>query len=254
MSHKNVEKPSLLNNVEKTGLLNKVAIVTGGTRGIGAAIAERLLEEGCGVAVCGTSRRSVDAAVARLKPAGEVFGAVCDVSKFDSVKTFIGEVMQRFQGVDILVNNAGTGTFRPTAALAPEEWDRMISLNLSGVYYCCHEILPILKTRGGGDIINISSLAAKNPFAGGAAYNASKFGLNGFSEAMMLDHRSDGVRVCSIMPGSVATEFGGGPADAGADWKIAPEDIAEVVVSLLHMPARTTISRIEIRPSRPPGK
>jgi NADP-dependent 3-hydroxy acid dehydrogenase YdfG len=183
-----------------------------------------------------------------------VFGAVADVSKLAQVKTFISAVLRRFEVADILINNAGAGTFRPVAELSPEEWDRMIGLNLSGVYYCCHEVLPILRHRGGGDIINISSLAAKNPFAGGAGYNASKFGLNGFSEAMMLDHRSDGIRVSSIMPGSVATDFGNSGSDTGAEWKIAPEDIAEVVVTLLRMPARTTISRVEIRPSRPPRK
>jgi NADP-dependent 3-hydroxy acid dehydrogenase YdfG len=138
------------------------------------------------------------------------------------------------------------------AELEPEDFDRMIAVNLSGVYYSCHEILPIYKQRGGGDIINISSLAGRNPFAGGAGYNASKFGLNGFSEAMMLDHRQEGVRVSYVMPGSVATEFGGQSADAAAQWKIAPEDIAEVVATLLRMPRRTTVSRVEIRPSLPP--
>ena len=243
-------------NTEKSSLLNKVAVVTGGTRGIGLAIAERLLEEGVKVAFCGTRRESVDAAMAQFfsHGFGEAMGEVADVSKLDQVKTFVAAVMDRFGGIDILINNAGAGVFRPVAELTPEEWDRMIALNLSGVYYCCHEILPILINKHGGDIINISSLAAKNPFAGGAGYNASKFGLNGFSEAMMLDHRREGVRVSSIMPGSVATEFGGLGADAGADWKIAPEDIAEVVMTLLKMPARTTVSRVEIRPSKPPRK
>lgn len=129
----------------------------------------------------------------------------------------------------------------------------MLALNLSGVYYCCHEILPIFrKDAAGGDVINISSLAGANAFAGGAGYNATKFGLNGFSEAMMMDHRKEGVRVSYIMPGSVDTEFGGG--SKGAEWKVAPEDIADVVVTLLRMPRRTTVSRVEIRPSMPPGK
>ncbi|HZL56667.1 MAG TPA: SDR family oxidoreductase [Bryobacteraceae bacterium] len=241
-------------NTEKSSLLNKVAVVTGGTRGIGRAIVERLLSEGVKVAFCGTRRESVDEAMAELSSHGDAMGKVADVSKLDQVKRFVAAVMDRFGGVDILINNAGAGVFRSVAELTPEEWDRTIALNLSGVYYCCHEILPILINKHGGDIINISSLAAKNPFAGGAGYNASKFGLNGFSEAMMLDHRSDGVRVSSIMPGSVATEFGGHGADTGADWKIAPEDIAEVVVTLLKMPARTNISRVEIRPSQPPRK
>jgi 3-oxoacyl-[acyl-carrier protein] reductase len=161
-------------------------------------------------------------------------------------------VMEHFGRIDGWINNAGVGSFRPVAELAPEEWERMIGLNLTGVYYCCHEVLPIFKQQQSGDIVNISSLAGRNPFAGGSGYNASKFGLNGFSEAMMLDHRNDGVRVSYIMPGSVSTGFGGGPAESGADWKIAPEDVAEVVITLLCMPQRTTVSRVEIRPSRPP--
>jgi 3-oxoacyl-[acyl-carrier protein] reductase len=235
-------------------LSNKVAIVTGGTRGIGRATAERLLDAGAKVAICGTSQKTVDAAVSRLQAHGEVFGTVADVSRLEDVKRLIAEAQQKFDDVNILINNAAVGIFRAVGDLSPEEWEKTIGLNLSGVYYCCHEILPIFRQRGGGDIVNISSLAGRNPFAGGAAYNASKFGLNGFSEALMLDHRNEGVRVSCIMPGSVATGFGGGPENGGAEWKIAPEDIAEVVVNLLRMPARTTVSRVEIRPSRPPGK
>ncbi len=235
-------------------LTGKAALITGGTRGIGRAIAERLLEEGMRVAICGTSKTSLDAAMSKLSPMGTVLGLLGDVSSLPSVKQLIAETHKAFGTIDVLVNNAGIGVFRPTAELDPADWDRMIALNLSGAYYCSHEILPIFKQAGGGDIVNVSSLAGKNPFAGGAGYNASKFGLNGFSEAMMLDHRSDGVRVTSIMPGSVATEFGGGPAEAGADWKIAPEDVAEVVACMLRMPRRTTVSRIEIRPSRPKSK
>jgi len=146
------------------------------------------------------------------------------------------------------VNNAGVGVFASVEQLSPAEWHRMIDLNLSGVYYCCHEAIPRMKAAGGGYIINISSLAGKNPFAGGAGYNASKFGLNGFTEAMMLDHRKDDIRVSYIMPGSVDTRFSDGPP---ASWKIAPEDIAEVVVMLAAMPQRTLVSRVEIRPLKP---
>ena len=235
-------------------LTGKVALITGGTRGIGRAIAERLLEEGMRVSICGTSKTSLDAAMSKLSTKGVVLGLLGDVSDLPSVKQLVAETHKAFGTIDVLVNNAGVGVFHPTAELDPADWDRMIALNLSGAYYCSHEILPIFKQAGGGDIVNVSSLAGKNPFAGGAGYNASKFGLNGFSEAMMLDHRGDGIRVTSIMPGSVATEFGGGPADAGADWKIAPEDVAEVVACMLRMPRRTTVSRIEIRPSRPKSK
>jgi 3-oxoacyl-[acyl-carrier protein] reductase len=242
-------------------LENKVAIVTGGTRGIGRAIAARLLAEGARVAICGTRQNSVDAALDVLSPKDKVFGMVADVSKLEDVRGFVGAVQQRFGAIHILVNNAGAGLFRSVAELTPEEWQRTIGLNLSGVYYCCHEVLPIFRQAGGGDVVNISSLAGKNAFAGGAAYNASKFGLNGFSEAMMLDYRNAGVRVSTIMPGSVDTEFGGGHSSSQREgnneknaWKIATEDVAEIVVNVLGMPRRTTISAVEVRPSRPPGK
>ncbi len=238
----------------------KAAVITGGTRGIGRAIAARLLEEGARVAICGAQQKSVDDAVTFLSPRGDVFGMAADISKLDDVRRFVQAAHQRFGRIDILVNNAGSGVFRNVTDLTPEEWRRMIDLNLTGAYYCSHEILPILRQGGGGDVINISSLAGKNAFAGGAGYNASKFGLNGFSEAMMLDIRNDGIRVSTIMPGSVNTEFGGphGSGESGADernaWKIAPEDIADIVLSVLRMPRRTTISQIEVRPSRPPRK
>jgi 3-oxoacyl-[acyl-carrier protein] reductase len=232
----------------------KVAVVTGGTRGIGRAIVERLLKEGVRVAFCGTSQKTVDDAGRRLREMGDVLGSVADISKLPEVKGFIAAVMERFGTIDILVNNAGVGIFAKVAALEPAQWERMIGLNLSGTYYCCHEVLPIFQTGGGGDVLNISSLAGKNAFASGGGYNATKFGLNGFSEAMMLDHRNDGVRVSYIMPGSVDTEFGGGTPDSVSAWKIAPEDIADIVVAILRMPGRTTVSRVEIRPSRPPQK
>jgi len=132
-----------------------------------------------------------------------------------------------------------------------EDWRRMIDLNLSGVFYCSREALQRFNNCGGGYIINISSLAGKNAFSGGAGYNASKFGLNGFSEAMMLDHRYDNVRVSYIMPGSVDTKFGHNDGASDAEWKIAPADVAEVVVDLLRLPQRTLVSRIEMRPLKP---
>src|SRR5579863_6104090 len=234
---------------------SRVAIVTGGTRGIGRAVAGRLLAEGARVAICGTRQKSVDDALEFLTPKERVFGMVADVSKLEDVRRFIGAVRERFGAVHILINNAGAGIFRGVADLTPEEWQRMIGLNLTAAYYCCHEILPILIQGGGGDVVNISSLAGKNAFAGGAGYNASKFGLNGFSKAKMLDHRNAGVRVSTIMPGSVDTEFGGSQPDSDKNaWKIAPEDIADIVATVLRMPRRTTISQIEVRPSRPPGK
>lgn len=241
-------------------IANKVAVITGGTRGIGFAIAERLLGEGASVAICGTRQKSVDEALAHWQCPDKCFGLVADVSKFENVSRFAAAVKQRFGAVHILVNNAGAGIFATVGELTPEQWQRTIAVNLNGAYYCSHEFLPMLRQSGGGDVIHISSLAGKNAFTGGAAYNASKFGLNGFSEAMMLDYRNEGLRVSTIMPGSVGTEFGGnqgGQAHVNTDrnaWKIQPEDIAEIVVSVLRMPRRTTVSQIEVRPSRPPAK
>ncbi|MDQ2899952.1 MAG: SDR family oxidoreductase [Acidobacteriota bacterium] len=237
-------------------LAGQVAMVTGGTRGIGRAIAERLLREGARVAICGRSQDGVARAVDEMStnPGGEIMGERADVASLEDVRNFFAKVDDRFGKLDILINNAGVGIFRSVAELAPEDWHRMIDLNLTGVYYCCHEALPRFRKGGkGGYVINIGSLAGKNPFAGGAGYNASKFGLNGFAEAMMLDHRNDDVRVSTIMPGSVDTDFGSevNPGGSRADWKIAPEDIAEVVVALVRMPQRTLISRVEIRPSKP---
>ena len=229
-------------------LRGKVAIVTGGTRGIGRAIAERLLVEGAAVAICGTSPGSVEQATAAMNKAGrKVVGEVADVSREAEVRRFFRSVDERLGTVDFLINNAGVGIFQSVLNLTPEDWHRMIDLNLSGVYYCSREAVQRMAGRG-GYIINIGSLAGKNAFAGGAGYNASKFGLNGFSEAMMMDHRYDNVRVSEIMPGSVATEFG---SSGPADWKIAPEDIAEVVMTMLVMPGRTLLSRVEMRPSKP---
>jgi 3-oxoacyl-[acyl-carrier protein] reductase len=235
-------------------LKGKHAVVTGGTRGIGRAIAAQLLQAGAAVAICGRTRDSVDRATTELKqsPGGDVFGAPADVSISDQVRSFFAAVESRFGGLDILVNNAGAGIFRGIQDLTLEDWHNTVDLNLSGVFYCCHYGLPLLRKQGEGYIIQISSLAGINAFAGGAAYNASKFGLNGFSEAIMQDLRYENIRVSYIMPGSVATDFS--PGDAPADWKIAPEDVAEVVLNLLRMPNRTLVSRVEMRPSKPKKK
>jgi len=233
----------------ETTLSGKIAIVTGGTRGIGRAIALRLLDQGAMVAVCSRSREHVTQFVSECRAPERLLAEAADVSHLDEVRRFFQMADQRFGGLDYLINNAGIGIFKSVAELTPEEWHRTIDLNLSGVFYCSHEALPRMRRRGGGYIINISSLAGKNPFAGGAAYNASKFGLNGFSEAMMMDHRYDNVRVSYIMPGSVDTEFGAHAV--AAPWKIQPDDVAEVVSMLLHLPPRTLVSRVEMRPSKP---
>jgi len=238
----------------KTSLIGKKAIVTGASKGIGLEIARALLSEGVSVVICGRDAKAVEKAVTNLgKTAGtaKVAGRQADVSRNEDVEQLFQFADQELGGLDILINNAGAGIFRATAELTVEEWDSIIQTNLSGAFYCSREALERFHTARAGWIINISSLAGKNPFAGGSAYNASKFGLNGFSEAMMLDHRNDNVRVSYIMPGSVDTAFGGAESQAKSDWKIAPEDIADIVLDILHKPERTLISRVEVRPSRP---
>jgi NAD(P)-dependent dehydrogenase (short-subunit alcohol dehydrogenase family) len=182
-----------------------------------------------------------------------VYAHAADVTIPEEVHGFFDAVDEAFGGLDILVNNAGAGIFRKVGDMTLDDWRRNIELNLNGPFYCSREALVRFRQRGGGFIVNISSLAGKNAFSSGAGYNASKFGLKGFSEALMLDHRHDNVRVSCIMPGSVATGFSGGPSNRSGDtsWMIAHEDIAEAVVMVLSMPARTMVSRIEMRPSRP---
>ena len=232
-------------------LTGKIALITGATRGIGRAVASMLLTEGCSVAICGRDQSNVDAAVAALRTefGGKVAGKAADVRNHKDVAELFRFVDDEFGGLDVLINNAGVGTFKPISELSIQDWLYVVETNLHGVFYCTREALFRFGTRAGGFIVNISSLAGKNPFAGGAVYNASKFALTGFSEAVMLDTRNENVRVSYVMPGSVATEFGG--TGGGSDWKIWPEDIAETVRTILRMPKRTLISRVEIRPSRP---
>jgi 3-oxoacyl-[acyl-carrier protein] reductase len=235
-------------------LSRKRVIVTGASKGIGFEIARALLAEGADVIICARDGKAVENAVAKLNTDGKarkITGCATDVSCSDDVKRLFEFADKELGGLDILVNNAGTGIFRAAAELTVEEWNRVIGTNLSGAFYCTREALTRFHTARAGWIINISSLAGKNPFAGGSAYNASKFGLNGFSEATMLDHRNDNVRVSYIMPGSVDTAFAGHDAKQKVDWKIAPEDIAEIVLDILRKPGRTLISRVEVRPSRP---
>lgn len=232
---------------------NRVAIVTGGTKGIGKAIAKRLLEQGAKVAVCSRSEKDVRDCIQELgKAVGDsIAGRVCDVGNLQQVEQLMKFTSERFGGIDILINNAAVGLFADIREITPEQWQQVIDTNLTGVFYCCREAIPHLKKRGGGYIINISSLAGKNPFKGGAAYNASKFGLNGFSEAIMQDLRYDNIRVSYVMPGSVNTNFGHHEASHESAWKLAPEDVAEVVVNLLQHDPRCLPSAVEMRPSKP---
>ncbi len=187
---------------------NKVAVVTGGSRGIGFRIAEALIENGASVVIGARNEDDVRAAVKALNQAASparAVGTALDVRDYSRVERFMAYAEREFGGIDILVNNAGIGAFGAVDELEPEQWDAVIQTNLSGPFYCIRAAAARMKRRGGGYIFNISSLAGKNAFAGGAAYNASKFGLNGFSEAMMQDVRYDGIRVSYVMPGSVAT-------------------------------------------------
>ena len=170
---------------------------------------------------------------------------------YTDIERAIAAAVSRFGGLDIVINNAGVGIFADVADMSADQWKEVIDTNLSGVFHVCHAAIPHLRRRGGGFIINISSLAGKNAFTTGAAYCASKAGLNAFSEALMQEVRYDGIRVSYVMPGSVATGFSSGDPSKGADWKIAPEDVAQVVLNLLQHPARSLPSRVELRPSKP---
>ncbi len=236
---------------------NKVAVVTGGTRGIGFSVARALVSEGAGVVVCGRDRAMLESSLEKLRGLnrGPAEGIVADVSRYEDCRKLIGHAVGLLGGLDILVNNAGIGFFKPVDQISPEEWDTLIATNLSGVFYCCREAIPWMRQRGGGYIFNISSLAGINAFAGGTAYNASKFGLNGFSEALMQDARYDGIRVSYVMPGSVATDFAAAPGTRPAEaWKLTGEDVAKAILDLYRFPRAALASRIELRPSQPPRK
>jgi 3-oxoacyl-[acyl-carrier protein] reductase len=231
----------------------KAALVTGGSRGIGFAIARALLAEGAQVTITGLDDAHLSSARRRLEGAGpgSIEALRADVRKYDDVKHALDATVARFGGLDFLINNAGVGVFTNAAEMTPEQWSQVIDTNLTGVFHACHAALPHLRRRGGGFIINISSLAGKNAFAGGAAYCASKSGLNAFSEALMQEVRYDNVRVSYVMPGSVATGFSGNDEASGADWKVSADEVAEVVLNLLRHNPRSLPSRVELRPSKP---
>jgi len=185
---------------------------------------------------------------------GRAGGSVCDVREYAQVGTLFETTVKTFGGIDILVNNAGIGLFASVEEMEPEDFRAVLETNVLGVYHCCHQAIPLMKRRGGGYIINISSLAGVNAHPRMAAYNASKFGLNGFTEALMQEVRHNGIKVSYIMPGSVNTHFGGDEPSDDKSWQLQPDDIAQVVLDLLNYSERTLPSRVEIRPSRPPKK
>ena len=237
-------------------LEGKTAVVTGGTKGIGRAIAESLINARVNVSLSARHERDIERAVAELNEAGRgrAAGFFCDVRDDAQVKAFFAQTVEQFGGIDILVNNAGIGMFQSVESMSAEDFRAVIETNVCGVFYCCHEAIPLMKQRGGGYIINISSLAGTNAHPRMAAYNASKFGLNGFSEALMQEVRHDNIKVSYIMPGSVNTEFGGDEPSEEKSWQLQPADVAKTVMDLLSYPDRALASRIELRPSRPPKK
>lgn len=234
---------------------DKVALVTGGTKGIGYAIGAELVNAGASVFVTARNHGDVMAAVDGLAKHGRAAGSECDVRNEEQVRSTLSHCERVFGGVDILINNAGVGYFGKTIEeMPPDEFRQTVETNLLGVYYACHYAIPLMKKRGGGYIINISSLAGQNAHPRMAAYNASKFALNGFSESLMQEVRHDNIKVSYICPGSVNTQFGGDAVSDEKAWQLQPDDIAHIVMDLLAMDARALPSKIEIRPSKPPVK
>ena len=236
-------------------LENKVAFVTGGSKGIGYGVAAALSSMGVRVGITSRHREEAEKAAKEIteKGKGEVIGIEADVRNFESQQAAIKEVTDKWGQLDVVIANAGVGHFGSIEDLTPEQWQQTIDTNLTGVFYSLKASIPELK-KSKGYIFTISSLAGTNFFAGGSAYNASKFGVTGFTQAAMLDLRNYDIKVTTIMPGSVATHFNDHtPGDEDA-WKIQIEDIGELVVDLLNMNQRALPSKIEIRPTKPPQK
>ncbi len=230
----------------------KTALITGGSKGIGYGVAEVLIKEGIQVAITSRSQKSADEAAAKLNKIREGFaiGIESDVRSLESQQNAVKVILEKWGQLDYVIANAGVGHFAPIYDLTVEQWQETIDINLTGVFFSAKASLAALKETK-GYFINISSLAGTNFFPDGTAYNASKFGLVGFSQAMMMDVRKDGIKVSTIMPGSVATEFADHTPSEKDAWKIQPEDIGQIVSDLIKMPARTLPSKIEVRPSVP---
>ncbi|WP_349352206.1 MULTISPECIES: SDR family oxidoreductase [unclassified Flagellimonas] len=231
-------------------LEGKVAYITGGTKGIGYGIAECLLEQGMKVAISGRSQESADTAVKGLDRPDHVLGLVSDVSNLEDEQKAVAAILDKWGQLDVVMANAGVGHFAPIDELGDDKWHQMIDTNLNGVYHTLKASVDALK-KSEGYYMTLASLAGTNFFAQGAGYNATKFGVVGFTQAAMLDLRPHNIKVTTIMPGSVASHFNNNePSDKDA-WKIQPEDIGKLVIDLLKMHPRTLPSKIEVRPTRP---
>lgn len=237
-------------------LSTKVAFITGGTKGIGFGVAEAMMREGMNVAITSRTKEAAEEAAKLLnsqsKERGEAIALEADVRDFASQEKAAKEVVKRFGKIDVVIANAGLGHFAPVEDLTIEQWQETIDTNLTGPFYSLKATFEQLKANK-GYYITISSLAGTNFFKGGSAYNASKFGVTGFTQAAMLDVRDYGIKVTTIMPGSVATHFNGNEPDKKDDWKIQKEDIGKLVIDLLNMHPRTLPSKIEVRPTTPPS-
>lgn len=233
----------------------RVALVTGATRGIGNSIARALAAEGFRVGISGRDQDAVRKAAADLASGGRhVEGFRADARSEEDQKAFVEWAGTRFGRLDVLVNNAGIGEFARVDEISPERYRAVIETNLFGAFYAIHYAAPLMKKNGGGFIVNIASLAGVNAFAGGSAYNASKFGLLGLSDAAMLDLRHDGIRIAAILPGSVATDWMHSHGNQDTSWMLSPDDVARAVCDLVRYPGRAIPSRLDLRPSRPPKK
>ncbi len=236
-------------------LSRQVAVITGAGRGIGRAIAVKLAELGAHTVLCGRSREALEETAVAIKDAGRQTSAIqCDVTDLRSVESLAQQVERAFHRVDVLVNNAGIGgTEGPLHQLSPDDWDRLLNTNLRGVYYCIRSLAPIMinsKARS-GHIINISSLAGKNPLPNGAAYAASKWGLNGLSYSVAEELRVHNIRVSVICPGSVHTDFSAHPGK-NAEKMLQAEDVAHVVAMLVTQAPQSFASEILLRPTQKP--
>lgn len=231
----------------------KVAFITGGSKGIGLGVAKTLTAQGMKVAITSRNAKEGKEAARQIGTDDNVLAIEADVCSFEDQQKAVQQTLNKFGQIDLLVANAGVGHFASIEELEIEKWQQVIDTNLTGVFYSIKSTLEALK-KSKGMIVTISSLAGTNFFPKGAAYNASKFGLTGFTQAVMLDLRQHGIRVSTIMPGSVATYFNGHTPSEEDAWKIQPEDIGKMVQDLMQMEARTLPSKIEVRPSMPPKK